>query len=230
MKKYKHLFFDLDRTLWDFEKNALELFMDIFKNRQLDKIFPDFDIFYTTYKKHNDALWELYRHGKIKKDILRYKRFSDTLEEFGFSDANLAKNIGDDYVNLSPYKNNLFPNTIETLEYLYPKYKLYIITNGFKEVQFTKLKKSNLERFFTRVITSEDVGVQKPNPEIFHYSVSSVNAKKIECLMIGDDPEVDILGARKYGIDQVLFNTENKKHSEKPTYEISDLSELKNFL
>ena len=230
MKQYKHLFFDLDRTLWDFEKNSIITLRSIFDKRKLDKIFPDFNIFVSTYEAHNERLWDLYKLRKIRKDELRNERFLLTLKDFGIDDPKLAEQIGDDYVELSPMQTVLFPNTIEVLDYLSTKYKMHIITNGFVEVQYKKLKNCGLEKYFERVTTSEEAKSSKPKPEIFQVALKSVNAKKTESLMIGDDLENDILGAKKFGIDQVFFNPDSEKHSETISFEIKNLNELTTFL
>ena len=230
MNKYKHIYFDLDRTIWDFDKNARDTFQDIFEKYDLEKIFKTFDNFYNSYVKHNDILWNDYREKKIKKSILSYKRFSLTLEEFGVNDEELAKKIAHDYISISPTKKQLFPYAHETLEYLHTKYKLYIITNGFNEVQFTKLKNSDLDKYFLKIFTSEDAGAQKPDPTIFQHALNNVNASKKESIMIGDDLNVDILGAKTFGLDQVFFNPENIEHSEDITHEIASLKELQEIL
>ncbi|HKL08905.1 MAG TPA: YjjG family noncanonical pyrimidine nucleotidase [Bacteroidales bacterium] len=230
MKKYKHIYFDLDRTLWDFESNAKETFQDIYKKHELHKIFKTFDNFYCTYVKHNERLWKIYRDGKIKKSILIYKRFALTLEEFGVKNEELAKIIGQDYIEISPTKKRLFPGAYEALDYLKDKYSLYIITNGFNEVQFTKLKNSQLDPYFKKVFTSENAGAQKPNAKIFEHALKTVNAKKKESVMIGDDLDGDIIGAKKFGLDQVYFNPAGKEHTENITHEISSLTDLKKIL
>lgn len=230
MRRYKNIYFDLDRTLWDFDNNAKETFKDIYEKYQLEKVFKNFDNFYNTYVKHNERLWKVYRDGKIRKSVLAYKRFELTLNEFGVNDIELAKKIGQDYIEISPTKKRLFPGTYEVLDYLKNKYNLYIITNGFNEVQFTKLKNSNLDTYFKKVFTSENAGAQKPNPKIFEHALKTVNARKKESIMIGDDLDGDILGAKKFGIDQVYFNPERKNHSENITHEISALKELQEIL
>ncbi len=228
--EYKHIYFDLDRTIWDFDKNAIETFRDIFKKYNLENIFKTFDAFYNSYVKHNDILWADYREGKIEKSILSYKRFSLTLEEFGVNDEELAKKIAHDYITISPTKKQLFPYAYETLDYLYKKYKLYIITNGFNEVQFTKLENSDLDKYFIKVFTSENAGAQKPDPVIFQHALDDVNANKKDSVMIGDDLNVDVIGAKKFGLDQIYFNPEKKQHSEDITHEISSLKELQEIL
>lgn len=196
----------------------------------MHEIFPNFNTFVTTYKEHNERLWELYRLGQIKKEELRNNRFVLTLNDFNCNDIELATKIGDDYIELSPQQTLLFPGTIETLEYLAPKYKMHIITNGFVEVQYKKLRNSKLEKYFDKVITSEEAKASKPKPGIFHSALSSANAKKAECLMIGDDLNNDIIGAKKYGFDQVFFNPNLNHHQEEVTYEIKNIPELKEFL
>ena len=230
MKKYCHLFFDLDRTIWDFQANSRETFRDILQKHQLDLVFQSVEEFETMYHEYNDLLWNEYRNGKIHKDVLRWKRFYLTLQDVGIQNEELAKTMDFEYISISPTKTKLFPGATEVLEYLFPKYPLHIITNGFTEVQFIKLKNSNLNKYFTRIITSEIAGSHKPKREIFHYAVSSANAKKSESLMIGDDLETDIKGAMDFGLDQVYFNPARKPHELNPTYEIVSLKELMNFL
>ncbi len=230
MKTYEHIYFDLDRTIWDFDKNAIDTFKDIYTQYELDKIFNRFENFYNTYVKHNDKLWSDYREGKIEKSVLSYKRFWLTLNEFGIDDEELARRIAHDYITISPTKKELFPHAHETLDYLQKKYKLYVITNGFNEVQFTKLRNSNLDKYFEKVFTSEDAGAQKPNPVIFEHALAKVNADKDQSLMIGDDLQVDILGAKAFGLDQVYFNPFKKDHSEEITHEINSLKELQEIL
>lgn len=227
MKKYKHLFIDLDRTIWDFEKNAAETFKDIYTKYKLkERGIESLELFIKTYKIHNDLLWSYYRKGKILKEILSVKRFQLTLEDFGINDPLLAVQIGDDYISISPYKTNLFPYTHESLAYLKSKYTLHLITNGFEEVQQTKIDISDLRKYFTEIITSEEAGAKKPEKKIFEYSLKKTNAKKEESIMIGDDLKVDILGAKSFGIDQVYVNFENISHSENVTFEINSLKKL----
>jgi len=230
MQKYLHIFFDLDKTLWDFKANSIETLKDIYEKYNLGDYTSNFENFYDSYFVHNENLWNEYREGKITKQILRYKRFSLTLSDFGINSYKLANQMGDDYVLISPQKKLLFPYSIEILNYLKDKYALYIITNGFKEVQITKLKNCNLYDFFDKIFISEEIGAQKPNPKIFKHAINTVNAKKDESIMIGDDLIVDILGAKNFGIDQVFFNPSKQTHNESITFEINSLIELKDIL
>ncbi|MBN2683375.1 MAG: YjjG family noncanonical pyrimidine nucleotidase [Bacteroidales bacterium] len=229
MKKYQHLFFDLDRTLWDFETNTEFVFAKLYDKYSLATYFNDIEQFKIIYNKHNDKLWALYREGKIRKEVLRGLRFLNTLGEVGCENSEIAEAMGNDYVKMGPEMTGLFPGTIEVLQYLLPNYKMYIITNGFKEVQYSKVERCGLSPFFLKIITSEDIGIQKPRPEIFGYALSSVNARKEESIMIGDDMEVDIIGAKKFGIDQVWFNPKRLHSENKATFEIDSLIKLKDI-
>ena len=206
-KKYRHLFFDLDRTLWDFDKSAAEAFQEIYKKYKLqERGINTVEDFHRIYTHHNNILWEEYRHGRIEKKELSDLRYFLTLQDFGIEDKKLAAEIGKDYLEISPLKVNLFPNAISILDYLSPKYALHLITNGFSEVQETKLRVSGLGAYFQTVITSEEAGVKKPNPEIFYFALNKAGADISNSLMIGDDFEVDIVGAINVGMDQVLFD------------------------
>ncbi len=230
-QKYKHLFFDLDRTLWDFEKSAIEAFEEIFSKHDLaGKGIADFTSFHKKYSDHNHRLWDLYREGMLEKDILRWKRFYLTLLDYGIDDRQLADAMGTDYLEISPRKVNLFPHAMETLKCLALKYHLHLITNGFQEVQEIKIKTSGMDRYFEMLITSEEAGVKKPDPKIFYYALDKTGALADESLMIGDDFPVDIEGARQVGMDQVFFDPEEVSNETNCTYKIADLLELCKFL
>ncbi|MBI9033748.1 MAG: YjjG family noncanonical pyrimidine nucleotidase, partial [Bacteroidales bacterium] len=173
---------------------------------------------------------DLYRIGNITKEFLRNQRFQLALKKFNINKPDLAEKLGDYYVEKSPYKTRLFPHTIDTLEYLKKKYQLHIITNGFEEVQYIKMKHSGLDKYFQQIVTSEQAGAKKPTKEIFEYSLNTAQAKAHESIMIGDDLAVDIIGAQNAGVDQVYFNYFNEEHHEKPTYEISSLDVLQDIL
>ncbi len=230
-QKYKHLFFDLDRTLWDFEKSAIEAFHDIYQLHTLDQLgIPKAEVFHTTYQEHNHRLWEKYRIGKIKKSELIWKRFHLALLDYGIDNKTLAKEMGNDYVRISPLKVNLFPHTMEILTYLHPHYQMHLITNGFQEVQEIKLKSSGMDKYFRHLITSEEAGVKKPEPGIFNFAFQKTASRPEESLMIGDDYDVDILGARNIGMDQVFFDPEQQFSHNGSTFKIKDLIELKGIL
>ena len=230
IKKYKHLFFDLDRTLWDFETNSIKTFELIFKKRELFKMISSFDAFIKVYKAHNERLWDLYKLRKIKKEELHQQRFFLSLKDLGIENIELAQQIGDDYIKLSPLQTALFPDTKPVLDYLKTKYTMHIITNGFVEVQYKKLENCGLRNYFAHIITSEEAKASKPKAAIFHAAISAANAKKTESLMIGDDLNADILGAQKFGIDQVFFNPKSHQHKENITFEITELKQLLQIL
>ena len=229
---YKHLFFDLDRTLWDFEKNSHEVLCDLFVDFELQsKGINDSQLFIQTYKQINEELWELYRLNMISKERLRDERFFQTLQHFSVFDQSLASQMGSQYIALCPKKTHLFPFTHDVLSYLQKKYQLHIITNGFEEVQYIKLKSNNLLDYFNVIITSEQAGCKIPNPEIFNYSFTKCRANPKDSLMIGDDLVADIAGARQVGMNQVFFNPLSIYHSDTAiTHEISCLSQLSDLL
>ncbi|NVO01911.1 MAG: noncanonical pyrimidine nucleotidase, YjjG family [Bacteroidetes bacterium] len=227
IKKYKHLFFDLDKTLWDFEKNSKETLTELYNNYKLsEKNIESFDVFFEKYTEINIGLWDLYRKGEIKKEYLSLQRFELTFNKFGFSDVELAQTFANDYISISPQKTHLFPGAIEVLEELCIKYELHVITNGFKEVQYKKLNNSGLNNFFKTIITSEEAGFMKPDPKVFLYALEKAEATASESIMIGDDLEVDILSAQNFGMDQIFVNYEAISHDEKPTFEITNLFTL----
>lgn len=203
---------------------------DIFFDNQLDTVFPDIRTFINVFVKYNDHLWEKYRKGEIKKEILRFKRFDLTLQDYGVKDVILAKKLGEDYIQITPTKTALVPHSREILEYLKAKYHLHIITNGFTEVQLPKLQRCHIDHFFEWVVTSETSGFHKPSPEAFGYSLSKANARKEESLMVGDDLDIDILGAKKFGLDQIYFNPRKIPHKCKVTHEVSSLLDIKKIL
>lgn len=229
-KKYKNIYFDLDRTLWDYETNS-EKTLYVLVERFAPQLLSRFNEFLTIYYQINEELWLQYRDGKLKKEVLRIKRFSDAFMQMGLTQADFCEQLADDYISESPLKTALFPHAIDILEYLKSKnYRLFLLTNGFKEVQVVKIKHSGLEPFFEKMITSEEAGYQKPHAKIFEYALKTVNAKKKESLMVGDDLENDIYGAQSFGIDAVFFNPKGIPHEENPVFEIQSLLELKQLL
>ena len=230
MKKYTHLFFDLDRTLWDFETNAAEVLLEIYIEFGLQMYFKSIFGFSRAYHQVNSVLWEKYRLGEISKDILRWKRFYDTLSQFNCDDVELAKKIGEIYVVLSSKSTNLFSGTIETLSVLSKNYKQFILTNGFKEIQHIKVVNCKLDKYVERVFTSEEAGQMKPSEVFYNYVLEQLNVNPENCLMIGDDELADVEGAKNCNIAQVFFNPNNKKTNCTPTYEINKLSELLEIL
>ena len=226
MLNIKHIFFDLDHTLWDFDKNSKLTFQQIFDEQ---KINVTIDEFLKVYMPINLKYWRLYREDKIEKEELRYKRLKDTFTELNFNASDtLIHKISEDYIHYLPNYNHLIEGTIEVLEYLQGNYKLHIITNGFEEVQNLKLEKSGIKKYFDQIITSECVGVKKPNSKIFEYAFEKANALANESIMIGDSYEADVLGALKVSMLAIYFSLEKKQ--EQGVLVISSLTELKQYL
>jgi len=229
--KYKFLFFDLDHTLWDYHANATEALNQLYIKYKLGDYFESPDELISRFNQHNDNLWEDYRQGKIKKEELRHKRFRDTFCEKGFKNNVLTMEISDLYMEITPRLNTLFPNAIDTLKYLADRgYDMYILTNGFLKTQEIKMENVGIDKYFIKIFSSDELGINKPHKEFFHWVISSLHASKKDCIMIGDDEKVDVGGAKNYGIDAVWFNSLNEDQSEKAIHTISDLVQLKTFL
>ena len=227
----KHIFFDLDRTLWDFEKNSHTTLLQLISHFNLiEKGIDNPDNFIKKYKIHNAKLWDFYREDKINKEELRSKRFLMALAEYGIDDKDFAEQFGLAYIKQSPLQTNLFPFSHEVLSYLQNKYILHIITNGFEEVQHIKLAASDLKQYFDVVVTSEKAGVKKPNSKIFEFALEQANAKAEQSIMIGDDLVVDVLGAEKVGMQGIHFNPNKEKQKKEVVHEIFCLSELMTLL
>lgn len=231
MKKYRDIFFDLDRTLWDFDANSRKALEIIYTEELSDMSgIAGFNRFHERYTACNDELWAQYRRGHIQKEELRYRRFDLALRSFGITDLTLAVRMSDAYVELSPRLTELTDGAMDILDYLSGSYKLHIITNGFPEVQHIKLKNSGLKPKFDRVLISEEVGASKPSPEIFRQALVQARTSAEKSIMIGDDLHTDVLGAQRSGIDGVFYNPEELSHAESPAYEILHLKQLKDLL
>jgi len=231
MPKYKHIFFDLDRTLWDFDTNSKMALAEIYIEFKLkERGMESSDEFIAIYQEINEGLWDLYRKGLLNKRKLRSLRFSKTLEHFGLTDEYLGEQLGTAYIEISPYKTAVLPNCMEILDYLAGRYEMHIITNGFEEVQNIKLDKSGLTKYFSKIITSEQAGARKPDPKVFDYAFGLTSGKVSDSLMIGDDLRTDIEGARNIEMDHVYYNPKRVDHSEELFHEIQDLMDLKSLL
>ena len=228
---YKDLFFDLDHTIWDFELNSKETLWDLHLKYELEaKGINNFDEFYSIYSVHNHRLWDRYSKGFIKQEELRWKRIYLSLLDYKIADEALSKEMSVDYLTILPDKKNLFPYTIEILEYLKSKdYSMHLITNGFESVQFKKIKNSNLADYFTEVITSEASNSLKPNKEIFEYALKVSNANVETSIMIGDNEDADIQGAINAGMDSIFVNHLQIQPTVPATHTISHLKELENI-
>lgn len=227
MKQIKHIFFDLDHTLWDFETNSDIAFETIFKN---NKVNIDLKKFLNYYRGINANYWKLYRDEKITKEELRLGRLKDTFIKINQNvDLHLLERLAVDYIKVLPNNNQLFEGAHEILEHLSVNYKLHIITNGFNEVQYEKIKNSGLTKYFDKIITSEAAGVKKPNPVIFEYALTLTKAISAESVMIGDNWEADIMGAKDAGFDVIFCNFNAQPVSEN-IKSVTNLIEIKYYL
>lgn len=229
--RYKNLFFDLDDTLWAFSQNARDTFEEVYNRYDLNRYFDSFAHFYTLYQKRNAELWVEYGNGDITKEELNRQRFFYPLQAVGVDDEALAKQYSDDFFTIIPTKTGLMPHAREVLEYLAPKYDLYILSNGFRELQSCKMRSAEIDVYFKKIVLSEDLGIMKPWPEIFNFALSATQSELRESLMIGDSWEADIKGAQRIGMHQVFYNPANRTElSFRPTYLIHDLKELTEIL
>lgn len=232
MNKYKHLFFDLDHTLWDFEANARATLQDLYTSNSLyERGIDSFNDFFAKYSQHNHRLWDKYTKGLIKQDELRWKRMWLSLLDYKIADEYLSKKLSLEFLQLLPTKQNLFPYTIEILNYLTNKqYQLHLITNGFETVQHNKLKSCGLTHYFVEIITSEGSSSLKPNKEIFEFALQKTNATTSNSIMIGDNIDADIEGGINAGLDTIYVNHLTKEKYKKASYTIFHLKELEAIL
>ncbi|MFZ1686857.1 MAG: YjjG family noncanonical pyrimidine nucleotidase [Flavobacteriales bacterium] len=227
VKRYAHIFFDLDHTLWDFRANSRATLNELFLELDLPGSgIVDAEDFITVYEGINAALWARYSSGSVDKDVLRVLRFRNTLLQFGVKDDKLARSLGHLYIERCPRRTALVPGALDLLDHLRGRSALHIITNGFQETQHTKLACSGLVDHFDAIVTSERAGARKPDERIFRYALNKAGARAEDSLMIGDDVEADIVGARSAGLHQVLFDPENRHGEVEATHTIAHLSEL----
>lgn len=224
---YKHIFFDLDHTIWDFDRNAEETLMELFHRYNLPALgLSSPQNFIQTYTENNHFLWAEYHMGKITKETLRSERFSKTFIQLGVEPEKVPHQFEEDYVRISPTKTNLFEGAEKVLAYLQKKYSLHIISNGFKETTLTKMHLSGLNPYFKNVVISEDVGVNKPDKAVFEYALQKAGAIKAESIMVGDSLEADIRGAQDFGMRAIYFNPLNREQPEDVECQITHLEEL----
>ncbi len=223
----KHVFFDLDHTLWDFEANSAKTFNFIFKE---NAVAVDMAAFLKVYIPINHRYWKLYREEKVSKSALRYQRLRESFDAIGYTVSDdLIHHLSKVYINNLPNYNQLFEGAIDVLNYLEPKYEMHIITNGFDEIQELKLERSGIKKYFDKVITSESVGVKKPNPRIFDFALQSANALAEHSIMIGDNLEADVHGALNMNMKPIFCNFEEQAINEE-IISIHNLYELKKHL
>jgi putative hydrolase of the HAD superfamily len=223
----QHIFFDLDHTLWDFDKNSAMAFEQMFEKHRLDL---DLNLFLETYRPINFDYWKRYQENRVSKSDLRFGRLKDTFDNLNYeTSVETINTLASDYIEMLPLNNHLLDGTKEVLKELKPKYKLHIITNGFEEVQHKKLKISGISNYFESITTSEEAGVKKPDPGIFELAMRKASTIPTLSLMIGDNFEADVMGAKNLGIQSVFFDYYSRDEvTEVPT--VKKLNELLSYL
>ncbi|MDR1407334.1 MAG: YjjG family noncanonical pyrimidine nucleotidase [Tannerella sp.] len=230
--RYKSLFFDLDDTLWDTWRNNRECLEEIYCDYPpLRRHYDSFETFYDAYMPNNLILWAKYRSQEIDRRTLIAERFLHVLRPAGIDDPDAAVRLNSDYLQRTGRKTALVPKAIDLLKYLQPFYRMFILSNGFREIQSMKLQNSGLAPYFERMILSEDANIQKPHKAIFDFALKNTNSRRHASLMIGDSWDADIAGASRAGIDQLWFNPGRlPSHGFAPTYEVCSLEEIKRVL
>jgi YjjG family noncanonical pyrimidine nucleotidase len=227
--KYKHLFFDLDHTLWDFERNSSESLEDIFYKSDLTSHgVSSLEHFVTSFLRINTQLWDAFDRGQLHHSYIRANRFRMVFEELGLPCPENHEELGEIYLQTLPGKIHLLEGAMDLLNYVSEKgYQLHIVTNGFNDIQARKIASSGISSYFGNVVTFENANAKKPDPKIFAYALEISNAQPHESIMIGDNWIADILGAKQFGLDTVYVNPVGLKFDEAPTYDIRRLEELK---
>jgi len=229
---YRYVFLDLDDTIWDFHANARLSLQKMYEQQTLNRYFENFDEFFRIYAMRNMELWEMYGKGEITKDFLMFERFRYPLAKMGLDDLQLAEAIGKQYLEILPEQTTLLPFARELLDYLHSKYPLTLISNGFVEVRYKKLKSCQIEHYFSHVVLSEQAGALKPDPEIFNYALHLNQASPEEAIMIGDSFSADIVGAKNAGIDQIYLQKNNMLPytEQQATFIVKSLEEIFSIL
>lgn len=230
--KYSTIFFDLDDTLIDTAKSSKEALHDIYIDYRINNYYPEFDDFFKKYMSINLNLWSLYEHNKIDKETLKAERFKKSLADFIDLSPQQSLEINNDFMDRGTRKKNVIEGVKEVLDYLQPKYELYILSNGFQEVQDQKMENAELKPYFKKVILSDHVGKNKPHPLIFSHALDEARVANTSSIMIGDNINTDILGAKNSNIDQIWYNPKQQEDDKgvDPTYTINNLDELRDIL
>lgn len=228
----QHIFFDLDNTLWDHRKNAYLTIKDLFAKEEIAlKYNIDFEEFHSVYHRVNERLWEQIRDGEIDKNYLRKHRFYDTFCHFGINDSGLAMFFEEHFLDKILNYNHLVEGAEYILDYLKDKgYTLHIISNGFQEVTERKCILSGIDHYFKTITSADSVGVRKPDPAIFEYSLGLSEATKEESILIGDDWIADVIGAQKFGMDIIFFDALNDNPQQERLKIIKHLLQIKKYL
>lgn len=228
MKNIKHIFFDLDHTLWDYERNSIAALGELHVRFKLAE-FVSFEGFLKTYQKVNEKLWHKFNNGQIERDYIKKYRFAEVLQKLKIHIDHQPSDLHDFFLSNCSNRSEVFPYCHETLSYLKEKYPMAIITNGFPEAQYPKMSAASLNQYFDEIVISQEVGYRKPEKEIFDLSLRRLNARAETSVMIGDNPKTDIRGARDAGLQTIFFNPKGT-HKSVSEYQIESLQELINIL
>ncbi len=224
---YKHLFFDLDHTLWDFDRNSAESIAELFDTFRLsDAGIESAAEFSRHFIAVNRQLWADYDRNIITHTYIRENRFPMVFRSLGVDESAVHADLNAEYLHLLPRKPHLLESARDVLDYLQGRYTMHIITNGFAEIQAVKMDSAEISHYFTHVVTNGVIDAKKPDPVIFRYALDISGADVAESLMIGDNYEADILGAKGVGMDTVFYNTAGAVVSDPPTYDIRHWNEL----
>lgn len=229
--KYKNVFFDLDDTLWATLRNSRETFRQMYEEFHYEQYFHSFESFFEIYQTRNLQLWDAYDDGKMTKEELNKERFYHPLKKVGVYDEALAERFAKRFFQIIPTKTGVMPYAKELLDYLSPQYNLYILSNGFREIQEHKMKSAGLDHYFNDIILSDDIQVNKPHPELYQYAFSTTHSSPDDSIMVGDSWKNDIIGARNVNLQQIYYNVEGRiDFPVQPTYVVKSLKEIESIL
>ena len=234
MTHHRNIFIDLDDTIWDFTANSHVSLEIMYRDLEIARIYPDYDAFSSAYYAKNSELWALYHHGKIEKDFLIIERYAHLLRTIGYIDIDnrLAQRMNEYYLDTLALQTQLVPYAIELLDYLTRRgYNLYILSNGFIEVQHKKLQSAGIEDYFERMVLSDEIGINKPDRRLFDYALEVTHSQAADTLMIGDNYDADILGAMQAGWGQIYFDRNHRGiTAQEPQHTVHALREVMDIL
>ena len=205
------IFFDLDDTLWNFSANSAISLKKLYEiSPILRKLFPHIEEFIDIYHLHNATMWQLYSKGLVTTSELKLERWRRTLATRQFEVLTaVCEELERNYLEILAQQQEMIPGVTELLDLLTKKFLLAILSNGFSKTQYKKLRYSGLNRYITRTIVSEEIGINKPNAKIFEYAISETGATP-PFLMVGDNAETDVVGAMRAGWFAAWFNPAGK--------------------
>ena len=230
MKKYTDIFFDLDHTLWDFEKNSQETIYELHSELNLESFTISASTLYLSFEKANRWVWDQYHKDLMGKEAFRSLRFEMALGDQGIKNEELSLKLSELYINRCPTKPHLIHGALTVLKILSEKYTLHLISNGFKETTMQKVESASIGNYFKTITTPTHSGYKKPHELMFDFALKNAGCHPNQCIMIGDDLEADVLGAKRFGMDCIYFNPSSALHTENVTFEIKFITDLLNIL